>query len=72
MRNFGYFCFWSVAYVMLLEVSWIWVLWAIVSATADTEARQDCFQRLLVAFGWLASYMLVGIAGGYHQKKSSS
>ena len=68
-KNFGWYVFWVMGYVLLLGTVWNWVLWAIVLAIADTETRIDAFQRLQVAFGWLSSYMLIGVAGGYHQKK---
>ena len=70
MKNFGWYLFWSVGYLMTLRVAGLWVIWVIVPITGDLEGRTDIFERLMVAFGWLSSYMLIGIAGGYHQKKN--
>lgn len=70
MKNFGWYLFWSVGFLITLRVAVSWYLWAIVPILRDTEHQHEQFERLQVAFGFLISYMLIGIGGGYHQKKT--
>jgi len=70
MKNLGYLVFWSMPYLGLLFIVWCTILWRTFAVVGDVESRTVVFEYLVVGLGWLSNLMLIGIAGGYHQKKS--
>jgi hypothetical protein len=69
MKNAGYYWFWSVLPIMLIWAVFRYGAWLLFLDDENQVLRQDCFQRLVVAFGWLASFVLIGLAGGFHQRQ---
>jgi len=69
MKNAGYYWFWSVLLMLLIWTVFRYGYWVWVLDDENQWIRQDCFQRLVVAFGLFSSFVLVGLAGGFHQKQ---